>query len=155
MTETRGTVSHQLIDYEYKYSNRCLSQLKEKLHILIKIETEMNRLIVEGSFDFDSYSLSVISSTLEEFNMIVEVIITIEKEFNTIGSNNNNKQQVELITSLGVSLVKEVISLNTVLTQLQLQVRKGNFKGKVEMEVSTTFDYLLEYGRTVLLEIIS
>ncbi|GAE37052.1 hypothetical protein JCM9157_4295 [Halalkalibacter akibai JCM 9157] len=51
--------------------------------------------------------------------------------------------------------MKEVISLNTVLTQLQLQVRKGNFKGKVEMEVSTTFDYLLEYGRTVLLEIIS
>ncbi|MDT8860893.1 hypothetical protein N0O92_11690 [Alkalihalobacillus sp. MEB130] len=132
--------------YEYKFSLHILDKLDEKKQELSKVIEEIDNILVstretiEADLDF---SLNEIM-TEKKANLHLLTNMQAEKIDDEAG-----------IIEFGAQVVKRIGKQSTLFTQLQLLITKGSFEENVTVEQVTTLKYLIDYGRQLLLEMMS
>ncbi|KHF41378.1 hypothetical protein [Halalkalibacter okhensis] len=132
-------------NYEYQYSVQIMERLQEKRPELNRVVEEIDRIIIAnrkvvgGHVD---YSLNEI---------ITEKKANLNRLNNVLDGGGDDRSS---IIEWGAEIVKLIGVQNTFFTRLQLQMTQESFLRHVTAEHTTTIKYLIDLGRSLLIEII-
>jgi hypothetical protein len=131
--------------YEHKYSVQIIERIQEKKVELQKIVDEIEKIIISNrkflSGDADYCLNKIITEKKANMNSLLNVLV-------------EDLDDASSIIELGAEIVKLVGVQNTLFTKLQLLMTQESFICSVTSEHITTLRYLIEYGRSLLLEVV-
>ncbi|MCL7747721.1 hypothetical protein [Halalkalibacter alkaliphilus] len=131
--------------YEHKYSVQIIERIQEKKLELQKIVDEIEKIIIANrkflSGDADYCLNEIITEKKVNMNRLLNVLV-------------EGLDDAPTIIEMGTKIVKMIGVQNTLFTKLQLMMTQESFICSVTQEHITTLKYLIEYGRSLLLEVV-